>query len=272
MIDIVALEAELKKRLAHPATPWDRRQNDVWDKATNFIYRTATWDALRDAVRSLKPAGLRNYAINRWFNFWSAVGVETIFTRQSGVTPGPYKHRLIDFSIAGLTFDHKTTVFPAAYFPGSLYAAAYPAHLAAWLYAHQSGEQRHHLGNRLFLVLYNFQGAHWRLRAELGLIRGQVETYVRNFDPARLITLQLTEDHTALTDIIWIPGSPLAEPPEVVSLEDWNSYLARNNLQVVPDSLRFEPDPDHPGRERAAVTVVPSSSPGGPEGQEGAAE
>lgn len=271
MIDLIALESELKKRLAHPATPWDRRQNDAWDKATNFIYQVATWASLERTAGRLRPAALRNYAINRWFNFWSAVGVETIFTRQPGVTPGPYRHRLIDFSIGGLTFDHKTSVFPAAYEPGPLYAAAHPAHLAAWLYARQSGEQRHHLGNRLFLVLYSPQGDHWRLRAELGLIRSRVESYVGSFDPARLIELRLGEDHTALTDIIWVPASPLAGPPEVVSLEDWNDYLARNNLQVVPDSLRYEPDPDHPGRERAAVTVVslPPSLSGRGDGGEG---
>lgn len=254
--DLEALERELKKRLDYPATPWDRRQNNAWDKETNFIYKTQTWEGLLGRVREFSRDKM-NYAVNRWFNFWSAVGVEEIFCRQPGVTPGPHKHRLIDFAIGGITFDHKTTVFPAAYEPGPLYAAAYPRHLAWWLYEHQSDEGRRHFGNRLFVVLYDGEGKHWRLRAELGMIRERVEAYVRGFEPGRLIELHLAQDEqVTLTDVIWVPGSPLVGEPVTMKLDDWGDYLKKNGLRAVAASLRWEPDPDQPGRERAAVTVV----------------
>lgn len=261
-IDLGTLEHELKKRLRWPETPWDRRQNNTWDKETQFIYQIQGWEELLDRVKGLSR-DKTNYAVNRWFNFWSAVGVEEIFKRQPGVTPGPYKHRLVDFAIRGITFDHKTTVFPAAYEPGALYAAAYPRHLAWWLYEHQSDEGRHHFGNRLFVVLYDAGGQHWRLRAELGLIRERIEAYMAGFEPGRLIELKLgPQEQAALTDVIWVPGSPLVEQPVTVGMENWDEYLRNNGLKYVAGSLRWEPDPDRPGQDRVAVTVVsPGPSP-----------
>lgn len=252
-IDLGILEHELKKRLSYPETPWGQKQNNAWDKETSFIYQVKTWDALLERVRGFSRDKF-NYAVNRWFNFWSARGVEEIFCRQPGVTPGPSKHKLVDFVIGGVTFDHKTTVFPAAYEPGPLYAAVYPAHLAGWLYEHQSDEGRHHLANRLFVVLYDAGGQHWRLRASLGLIKERVEAYVQGFDPARLLEVKI-KGVAALADVIWIPDVPFVGQPVTVRLDDWPDYLQRGGLRVV-GLLRWEPDPDRPGLERAAVTVV----------------
>jgi hypothetical protein len=88
MIDLVALESELKKRLSYPPTPWDRRQNNAWDKETGFIYQIKTWEGLLAKVQGFSRDKC-HYAVNRWFNFWSARGVEEIFCRQPGVVPGP---------------------------------------------------------------------------------------------------------------------------------------------------------------------------------------
>jgi|GEM_PF-4648903 len=38
-VDPVKIEVELKKRLAYPHK-WGRKQNDEFDKLTNFIYHT----------------------------------------------------------------------------------------------------------------------------------------------------------------------------------------------------------------------------------------
>jgi hypothetical protein len=78
-VNIQFLEHELKRRVnEYPYTPWGRKQADQWDKTTNFIYLTNQWDNLLRVVNDM-PADVKNYAINRWFNFWSAIGVETIF-------------------------------------------------------------------------------------------------------------------------------------------------------------------------------------------------
>ena len=43
--ELVFIEKELKKRLGYPYK-WGRKQNDEFDKLTNFIYRTPTFEAV----------------------------------------------------------------------------------------------------------------------------------------------------------------------------------------------------------------------------------
>jgi len=123
-IDLTALETELRKRTAEPFAPWGRQQSDAWDAATQFVYRTPTWDALKTQARTkcppdTDPHEFFNYAANRWFNFWSAQGIEHIFARLPAVQPNPNRRdRRVDFTLHGIPFDHKTSVFPN-HFPAS---------------------------------------------------------------------------------------------------------------------------------------------------------
>ncbi len=211
-LDMPTLEAELKKRLAEPATPWGRAQSDEWDKMTAFIYSTPTWSML---VRQLegKPAEIRNYAINRWFNFWSAMGVEAIFCSLPGVVPArDIKDRLVDFRIRGISFDHlsadqagKTTVYPKGFPLPVNIARLTPSTLIWWLYQHQSAQGRCHYANRLFVILCDTspRAEHWKLRAELSLMKDAIEQYVRGFNPQKLVRLN-NGQRAILSDIIWI--------------------------------------------------------------------
>jgi hypothetical protein len=198
------LETELKKRVnGYQFTPWGRQQADDWDRQTNFIYVTAKWDTLLTITAEMSPE-LRHYAINRWFNFWSAMGVETIFCHQPGVIPAKdKKDRLVDFTLHGVKFDHKTSVFPEAYPHGVDYARQNPAHLLLWLYQNQSRQKRFHLANRLFVILHHPTGEHWKLRAELTLIAAAVENYVRGFTVANLVGLNFG-GRTTVSDLIWV--------------------------------------------------------------------
>ena len=206
-MQLVELERQLKQRLPLGPIPWGRKQTDRWDRATDFIYHTPHWQDLQQQIR-YQPRTLQHYAINRWFSYWSAVGVELIFNQLSGVVPAHNpRDKEVDFYIRGVPFDHKTSVFPAGYPHSSLFAADHPAHLARWLYGHQSRERRFHQANRLFIILHDPAGHHWRLRASLGLIQNQVDRYVNGFDPDRLITLVLSQQKI-LTDIIWVPARP----------------------------------------------------------------
>ncbi len=206
-VNLAALESELKKRLDAPYTPWGRKQADKWDRETNFIYSASKWADLQRRIKNMPPEQ-RNYATNRWFNFWSAMGVEAIFCSLPGVAAAKNpRDRLVDFSIQGLKFDHKTSVFPKGYRYGPRYAAEHPEHLAAWLYQNQSRQRRFHQANRLFIILYDSQGQHWKLRAELSTIKQVVEQYISKFSAAKLIRLNLNANEV-LTDIIWAPGKP----------------------------------------------------------------
>ncbi len=197
------IEVELKKRVAgYPPTRWGRKQADDWDRQSRFIYHTPAWDDMaRQAARLDKP--LAEYAINRWFNFWSARAVEGIFHTLPGVEANvDQMDRLVDFSIQGITFDHKTSVFPRNYPESAKFAYRHKAHLISWLYAQQSRQQRYHTANRLFIMLYARNGQHWALRADVGRLAAVIRRYVQGFSADKLTALWL-DDHTVLSDVIW---------------------------------------------------------------------
>ncbi len=202
------IEANLRKRLAYPYR-WHRRQDNRHDAATDFIYATVEFEVLMARIEERFKAGpdflaWRDYALNRWYNYWSARGVEMIFAQMPGVVPHrDPRDRLVDFTLRGIPFDHKTTVFPRGFGHDLAYARRHPRELLRWLYARQSRERRHHLGNRLFLVLYRADGEHWRLRAELSWLAQHIRAYVQRFDPGRLYAFSLSPPQRTLADLIW---------------------------------------------------------------------
>jgi hypothetical protein len=200
---IEQIETELRQRVAkYPQTAWGKKQTDAWDQQTNFIYRIYRWDVLNKEISKLdKP--LADYAINRWFSFWSAMAVEKIFCALPGVTANLNQYdRLVDFSIRGINFDHKTSVFPKRYEYPPTFAQQNKAHLIRWLYEHQSRQQRYHDANRLFLMLYARDNEHWKLRAEISGLRQVIEEYVVGFDASGLVQLTINH-HPVLSDTIW---------------------------------------------------------------------
>lgn len=205
---LVEIEIELKKRLTHPYI-WGQKQNDSFDKQTNFIYHTFYFEEL------LKEIDLRfktnkdfelyfNYAINRWYNFWSAYAVENIFCELPNVKPAlDSKDRLVDFTIDGVSFDHKTSVFPKN-FPYKIDEAIKRTNeLIKWLYKHQSQQQRKHLKNRLFIVLYSQDGEHWKLKSEIMWLKERIEKYMIGFNPDYLLKFKFEKEKETLSDVIW---------------------------------------------------------------------
>lgn len=206
--EILQIQTELQKRLSVPYR-WHQKQNDIFDKRTNFIYRVKSFDDLLKEIekrfKSEKDYQLYfDYSVNRWFNFWSAYAVEKIFCSLPAVKPAFNKRdRLKDFSIKGINFDHKSSVFPREFTFSIEYALQKPAILIKWLYDNQSSEKRKHFRNRLFIILYDKNGEHWKLKAEILWLKELVEKYVSNFDQNRLISLKLKYDLITYSDIIW---------------------------------------------------------------------
>lgn len=203
-MDILLLEKELRKRLAFPYR-WHGRQSDKADRMTAFIYRTANFEQLRQKMAALSPE-IQHYAYNRWLNFWSAKGVEHLFRQHGNVeaAPDPYDKK-VDFTINGIPFDHKTSVFPKA-FPHDLsYAQHHKQELIRWLYEQQSQEGRLHFSNRLFLILYNTVQPehHWKLKAELSFIAEKIAAYLRTFELKNTIRLNFGQG-VVFSDIVWI--------------------------------------------------------------------
>ena len=206
--DLIQIEKELKKRLAYPYK-WGRKQNDEYDKLTNFVYRVSSFEEVLKETetrfnKDKEHKNIANYALNRWYNFWSAQAVEKIFCSLPNVKPArDEKDRLVDFSIDGVTFDHKTSIFPKN-FPYQIDEAIKKTNeLILWLYTHQSQQQRKHLKNRLFIVLYSSDGEHWKLKAEISWLKERIEKYMEGFNPHYLLKFLLEENQETLSDVIW---------------------------------------------------------------------
>jgi hypothetical protein len=205
---LTEIENELKKRLTYPYK-WGQKQNDNFDKQTNFIYHTFLFeDILKEIETRFKSKenydSYLNYTINRWYNFWSAQAVENIFCSLPNVNPAiDSKDRLVDFTIQGAAFDHKTSIFPKN-FPYKINDAIKRTdELIKWLYKNQSQQQRKHLKNRLFVVLYSRNGEHWKLKSEIMWLKERIEKYIIGFNPDFLLKFNLETGQPTLADIIW---------------------------------------------------------------------
>lgn len=201
-------ENELKKRWAYPYS-WGLKQNDELDQLTRFIYSTNSFDDLLKKIKTIESDTvyfnqLENYALNRWYNFHSAMCIEKLFLSSPRVVSAEDRYdKTKDFLIDNIPFDHKTSIFPRGFNHPFSFAAQNPKELAKWLYINQSKEGRFHLKNRLFVVLYDSQNEHWKLKADLHLIQKKVETYLQDFHLNQLITLTYSSGKI-LTDIIFI--------------------------------------------------------------------
>lgn len=201
-MDFITLEAQIKERLNFPYS-WGKKQSNEWDAKTKFIYSTHDFNKLIEVTADFTDDE-KNYAFNRWYNYWSSVGVENLFSLHKKVSPNSNKYdKLIDFSINKIPFDHKTSVFPKGFNKTFEYAKQNPAELITWLYQNQSQEGRKHLENRLFVVLFDKNGEHWKLKSEISLIKTQIDDYVENFEESKLVTLTL-ENKKIISDIIWV--------------------------------------------------------------------
>lgn len=203
------IEIELKKRLKYPYK-WRRKQSDDYDEKTNFIYKIFNFNELLEKIDNNfhgnnEYDNLFNYTLNRWYNFWSATAVERIFCSLPNVKPALNKYdKLVDFKINGISFDHKTSVFPRTYTKSYKYAKANPKHIIKWLYLNQSQQQRKHFKNRLFIILYNSEGPNWKLKAEISLLKKHILNYMNNFQKDSLVTLDHKDGFEILSDVIWV--------------------------------------------------------------------
>ena len=75
--------------------------------------------------------------------------------------------------------------------------------LIKWLYNNQSQEQRKHLKNRLFVVLYSNDGEHWKLKSEIMWLKERIEKYMLGFNPNYLLKFNFEKDKETLSDVIW---------------------------------------------------------------------
>ena len=202
-MDLQILEKALKLMWQYEYK-WGRKQQDNWDQKTNFIYDTRTFWELQERVASFEPK-LKNYTINRWYNFWSAMLVEYIFSQHKNVIANKNSYdKLVDFSINGISFDHKTSVYPRQFPKWYEYGKQNKKELIEWLYENQSQQWRKHLSNRLFIVLCDSQTQeHRKMKAEISLLEEAIDRYMNSFDEDKLCKLDFWNGEI-YSDIIWV--------------------------------------------------------------------
>ena len=202
-MDLIRLEHKLKQRLSIPYK-WERVQNDVFDKKTDCIYSIYGVNKLLNELQGSSDSVI-NYALNRWFNFHSAQGVEYIFSSHPKVMKHKNRyHQSIDFYIDGIEFDHKTTVLPKCYNNNIEKALNDKRGLIEWLYANQSQQRRCHHKNRLFILVFDSVNLeHWKMKAEIQLIKNTVESYLNEFKRENLTELNINGEKI-LSDVLFI--------------------------------------------------------------------
>lgn len=201
-MDLLRVERELKKRLIYPYR-WGRKQSNDWDHNTNFIYTTYSFKKLLQKTASLSQE-LKDYALNRWYNYWSAMAAEDIFAQHDNVKANKNIYdKLVDFTIDDIPFDHKTSIFPNGFNKDITYAKRNEKELINWLYENQSQQGRKHLKNRLFIVLYDNNREHWKMKSEIMVMKEKIDRYMRLFDKGKLKYFTF-DDEKILSDIIWI--------------------------------------------------------------------
>ena len=201
-MDLSRVEKELKKRLAYPYR-WGRKQSNVWDNDTNFIYTTYSFEMLLKRTENFTQE-LKDYALNRWYNFWSAKAIEELFSSHNSVQANKNAYdKLVDFSIENIPFDHKTSVYPKGFNQPYAYAKKNQKELIQWLYDNQSQQGRKHHKNRLFIIMYDTNNQHWKMKSEIMELKETIDNYVKQFSKDKLYTLDFGEGEI-YSDIIWI--------------------------------------------------------------------
>lgn len=207
------MENLLKEATNNSSYSWGRRQDNSFDRRTKFIYQMKSYSELLRMCESeeLSPE-LTAYAKNRWLNFKSAKAIEAMFSQHPLVRKEDNQyHQYIDFYINGINFDHKTSQFPKGFGHTLEYALEHKREIIEWLYREQSGEQRKHFENRLFVMLYDTKNRqHWKLKSNLKDIYAKVTNYLDNFDKNNLIALDKgllehgkSNGKIIYSDVIW---------------------------------------------------------------------
>jgi len=75
--------------------------------------------------------------------------------------------------------------------------------LIQWLYDNQSQQGRKHLKNRLFIIMYDKNNQHWKMKSEIMELKKEIDLYVDDFSQSNLYEFDFG-DGKVYSDILWI--------------------------------------------------------------------
>lgn len=200
-------QAELKKALEIIATEWGR-QNNRYDRRSNFIYRVDTVD---ECLRKAQEFGIdENYVLHRWYNFQTSIYCESLFVKYGARKEKNSFNHDVDIYINDIPYDVKLTVYPAKLKRENtildLHNQEDKNTLIRWMYTNQSQEGRKHLKNRMFIVCNGKDASqNLALKSAFDIIEPKVENYFRfleNNEPNKLVIQDSGNEYTVYSDII----------------------------------------------------------------------
>lgn len=158
-----------------------KKQDNITDKATNFIYNATT---LEKCLSEIRRTGVdKNYALHRWYNFQTSIYCEEIFCDYGAEAEADRYNHDVDIYIDRIPFDVKLTVYPAklASRPYDLTRRGGKNSMITWYYENQSQQNRKQLLNRLYVVC---DGATHQetllLKSDFELIRTKIKAFMEN--------------------------------------------------------------------------------------------
>lgn len=198
---------ELHKAWSLLSSEW-KRQNNVSDKRSNFIYYTETVD---ECLAKAREMGIdENYVLHRWYNYHTSIYCEHLFVKHGAEKEENKFHHDIDIYINGIPYDVKLTVYPAKLERDNilldLNSREGKNELIQWMYSNQSQEGRKHLMNRLFIVCSG-KDTKEKLakKSDFDTIEQKIENYfvfLKSNEPNKLIIKDNGSESSVYSEII----------------------------------------------------------------------
>lgn len=91
-------------------------QNDINKHIVgNYVKRIKSYDELVSRIENELLDSLKGFTLCSWYNNWTSILIEDIFTDHPRVIPAIGKVKMIDFFIEDMPFDLKVTYFPVGF-------------------------------------------------------------------------------------------------------------------------------------------------------------
>jgi hypothetical protein len=120
---------------------WGGDYNNSLDRylVSRYVKAIPSYDDLLSKFDTEINQAVRGYVLNSWYNHWSSILIEHIFTSCYGVLPAVGKIKYVDFFVHDVPFDLKVTYFPAEYLKQKRKEKGYPVELT---YLKQEAKRR----------------------------------------------------------------------------------------------------------------------------------
>jgi hypothetical protein len=201
-MELIKLQEELRKRCILPVK-WNYRYNRTLEPQIKFLYEITSFEKVLRELQKLDSA-TQQYGMNRWYNFWSHQGIQQIFTDDERCKPVLNKFGDVDkIGLETILFRVKSLVYPYQFARTLRYAILHQEELLYWLYRRTKFKTRADDLDNLFVIFYQRDGEHWKLKAELCWVESLIMNYLDRFEVRNLVRLHLSDNKSRYGDIIW---------------------------------------------------------------------